>query len=361
MAATITLVTCPARCGKKVNSEDEPLVTFCPGCGKPWKTTGDSAASSSASPPSAAIKVWGGVATYVPPSLGQVIPDVPLRTLALAPLQETLIKKAREGQTFISLQECMQPHAVQGTSTRNSDMDRTIVMQVDAIGHLVIAPTAVAHASQSTNERKRPIHSFADILEAFVHTLIGIFYIDRPDICAQLWALLIQAADIARAFGLETALSYIEYQRLQHYRKAGQAPVHVLSISTDFDMGRFSQEALDAAKNQSLAQQLSLAASASLSAVAGRKPSSHSGNTCRDWNRGGCARSPCKYSHACSVCSSPGHMATDCTQPGAPPVTPSGAPSQPTAGRGGRGGRGRGGRQSGGATPSAAGAPASTT
>jgi hypothetical protein len=333
----ITLVTCPARCGKKVNSEDESSITFCPGCGKPWRETppANSSATSSASTNVAAPKVWGGAATWNPPSMAQAIPETPLRTLALAPVQESLVKRAREGQSFISLYDCMQSHAVQGASTTNVDLDRTFVMQFNDGGTVTRATDAVARAAQSAAERKRTINSFADIMEIFIHTLIAVIYVDRPDICVQLYALLIQAADISREYdNWKLALNYIEFQCLQHFRKAGQPPIHVLAIATDYNMGRFSQEALDAARNR-LTTTTTPSASGRKSSVPG---------SCRDWNYGaGCARSQCRYSHLCSLCASPSHPALECTQYASrsSPVPP----SQPNSGRGGRGARGRGGRQ----------------
>jgi hypothetical protein len=343
-ASTVILVTCPSRCGKKVNSEDESLITFCPGCGKPWKelpptTSASSSASTGPAPP----RVWGGAATWNPPSMAQAIPDTPLRTLALAPWSEALTKRAREGQCFMSLHDCMQSHAVHGASTASFDLDRTFVMQIHDGGTVTRASDAATRAAQTAVERKRTISSFADIMEVFIHTLIGIIYIDRPDICVQLFALLIQAADVARSYdNWRLAFHYIEYQRLQHYKKAGPPPIHILAIATPFDMGRFSQEALDAAKNQ--------LSTNPASSISGRKPPT--ANTCHDWNyRGSCMRNPCRFAHVCSTCASSSHTAGECMQP-APPGANFSLPARPNPGRGGRGGRGRGGRQPAGAASS---------
>jgi hypothetical protein len=127
---------------------------------------------------------------------------------------------------------------------------------------------------------------------------------------------------------------------LQHYKKGGPIPTHVLSMDSSFDMGRFSQEALDAAKNQLATPPILLQGAQSTKARAG---------SCRDWNRGLCARNPCKFTHTCSSCSSASHTMTDCPQPG-PPSSNLSPPPQP--GRGGRGGRGRGRQIAGSSSPS---------
>ena len=106
----------------------------------------------------------------------------PNRTLALQPLSKALVKRAREGQSFISLHDCLHSNAGTGSSFTQFELERTLVMQVSDSGAITTASGAAARAAQTAIERKRRIDSFADITEVFLFNLVGAIYFDRPDI-----------------------------------------------------------------------------------------------------------------------------------------------------------------------------------
>ena len=310
-------VTCPSRWDNDIQCdavcELQEVPRFCGRCGTAWaaafashKSSASSTSSSSAPP-----RVWKGAATYSHPSLASITPRLQPRAVELANLPDSIIKKAREGQTHLTLHDCLHPLAVHGGAVTSSfDHDRIISLRLSESGQLTAAPDAAGRAAQTSAQRRRLVASFADIAEAFFFTLIPLIYHDRPDIGVQLYKLLLRGSDLHRSTGDWTlAFRYIEAVRLNFFQSTQSTPpVHVVDIdATVFDMGALHQDVLDAARAARTSDIPSTGAKG-----ARRQPDR--GLICNDFNSESCVRTDCRYRHVCSRCQGD-HSAKRCPQP----------------------------------------------
>ena len=163
---------------------------------------------------------------------------------------------------------------------------------------------AAATSAKTAAARRRNITGFAEIAEVFFYSLIGIIYVDRPDIGQQLIGLLIIAQDLTRSKGWHFALDYIELVRRKFYDSVGGAAGrHCLEITTAYNMSRRDNDVLFDTQLQHHAAPVSKDTSnPNRGDNIDKKPKSN--DTCRGWNRGTCTYKPadCKWVHRCSTC-----------------------------------------------------------
>ena len=302
--------------------------SFCFACGHPWgvppngarqrrldTATGSETSTASAPTPT----TWAGATAFRPKPTSSLVPAPHSRAPGLAPLDEKIIKHAREGQQHYNLTDLLQLRAEDRSAMSSAALSESAI-QLDPIeGKLIAAVEAAATSARSAAARRRTISSFTDIAEAITFSLIGTIYVDRPDIGEQLLALLIIAQDLTRAWGWTLALDYVERVRVKFYEsEGGPRGRHCLLIDSHYDMGKSDIEILlHIQMNHQLPPGRENSDPNRGGAVAaGIKQREKSGAICKGWNAGTCSRkaADCKYLHRCSTCNAADHPAARCTK-----------------------------------------------
>jgi hypothetical protein len=314
---------------------------FCKQCGQPWKMGTSSSSPTTVTTSSIATThptTWAGRSAFVPNTVTGMIRQLPARESDLAPLPASVISKARAGQQYYTTGDLLPMHAHDASAASSSLLDeKAILMRVTDDGGFKVEGGIDATLARTQHQRRRKVTSFDQIIEVIVFSLMALVYYDRPDICEQLFSLLTLAHDINRRWGWEVALAYVDAVRRKHF-SSYPTPTHVLLINTSYSMADYDYHILD----QLVLQHSSRPGSARygpVSAASGRQESNAGKfGACRNWNRGvPCVSEPCRWSHMCSKCRSPSHIASNCSQTQNPSdgtaATPGGSGRRSTKGK----------------------------
>jgi hypothetical protein len=273
---------------------------------------------------------WLGASQFRPPAV-TAIPH--RRAPGLAPLDEKIIKHAREGKQHYTLADLLPLRAEDRTTTSSVALSETAIMFDPSAGTFASAVGSAATSVKSAAARRRTITGFTEISEAIHYSLIAIIYVDRPDICWQLYHLLLLALDLTRARGWQYALDYIEAVRVKFYESTGGPNGrHYLLIDSQYDMG---VRDMDILFDVNLHSQGNIGREHANRTVpgrtdagrtdTGRADSGHGKQRqgkgveyCRGFNSGTCTRkaADCKFQHRCSACGASAHSVQNCTSHG---------------------------------------------
>jgi hypothetical protein len=304
---------------------------FCHKCGNRWgvlpattQLSSPTVTTTTATTPTAATAPtpthWSGVAQFRPPALN-VTPQ--RRLPGLAPLDEKIIKLAREGKQHYTLADLLPLRAENPSTTTTAVLSQTMITFDPTAESWATAVGSAATTAKSAATRRRAINGFAEISEVIHFSLIGNIYVDRPDICWQLFHLLLLALDFTRERGWRYALDYIEVVRHKFYESPGGARGrHYLLIDSEYDMGVRDTDILFDIGFQAQGNNTVVAAPPSRPAATRsdtndrkQQPSTtKTSETCRGYNAGTCSRPrDCRYLHQCSGCGAAGHPKVQCT------------------------------------------------
>ena len=319
-----------------VNCGEEHDVTakppgYCSCCGAPWRvpkrapdgapqtaTTMTSTGTATVAP-----TVWQGAASFRTSSIDSLIPASHQRQPGLAPLDEKIVKQAREGKQHYPLSAFLPLCAEDRSAPSSIVLNDNAILFDTRTGTLTTATGSAATSIQTSAARRRNIAGFSEIHEAITFSLIGIIYAGRPDICQQLLSLTLIAADLTRAYGWRFALDYVELVRMTFYHSAGgPAGRHCLSIDSAYDMGKRDMDALLNIKLSHSSSQAGKENTRPASDPPGArqhgsgKQKEPASDLCRRWNTDTCSRSKdeCKFGHRCSKCGDANHPATRCAK-----------------------------------------------
>ena len=329
-----------------LNDVTDHLPSFCSTCGNPWGIRPDEQSATTEGPGTSTTTTapttpttWAGAATFKAKPVSASVPAAHHRAPGLAPLDEKIIRHAREGKQHYTLADLLQLRAEDRSSTSSVVLNESAILFDPREGTLTSAVGAAATSARSAAARRRAITGFAEIAEAMLFSLIGTIYVDRPDIGQQLLGLLIIAQDLTRAFGWLFALDYVERVRYKfHDSVGGPHNRHCLLIDSQYDMGTRDMEALLDTKLLHHPPTQKENSNPNRREAGDGKSRQKSTDTCRGWNNGTCTRksADCKFAHRCSSCNSSDHSAQRCSartaQGGS--TTPVGAPPASATGRG---------------------------
>ena len=337
------MVTIMAHCIKCTFLYDITAETpeYCSKCGNQWgvpptatpPTTGTAGTpTTSTTEPNAAAPApttWAGASQFRAPALTS-IPH--RRAPGLAPLDEKIIRHAREGKQHYTLADLLPLRAEDRTTTSSVALSETAILFDPQAGLFSSAMGSAATSAKTAATRRRTIAGFTEVSEAMLYSLIGVIYVDRPDICWQLYHLWLLGLDLARARGWQFALDYIEAVRAKFYDSAGGPKGrHYLLIDSSYDMGVRDADVLldirmdlhgstgkeNVSRTVSNRVDTTRADPGRADSVDGKQRQAKSAEVCRGFNNGTCSRKPaeCRFQHRCSVCSSNAHAALNCTNP----------------------------------------------
>ena len=229
-----------------LNDLTERTPSFCFECGNAWGVpvgksnppVGVAATTTTTMAVTPTPTTWAGAASFRPSPASSLVPASHSRTPGLAQLDERTIKHAREGKQHYTLADLLPLRAEDESSASSAGLSESAILLDARDGVLISAFGAAATSARTAPARRRAIAGFSDITEIIVFSLIGIIYVDRPDIGQQLLRLLFIAQDLTRAYGWNFALRYIDLVRSKfHHSDGGQRGQHCLLINTVYDMG----------------------------------------------------------------------------------------------------------------------------
>ena len=229
-----------------LNDVTERYPAFCSECANPWgvrsaqpSTTESPGPATTATTKAAPTPtIWPGAAAFDAKPIGALIMAPHSRNPGLAPLDERIIRHAREGKQHYTLADLLQLRAEDRSTTSSAVLSESAILFDPREGTLTSAVGAAATSARSAAARRRTITGFAEIVEVIVFSLIGTIYVDRPDIGQQLFGLLIVAQDLTRSWGWTFALDYVERVRSKfHTSVGGPKGRHCLRVDSTYDMG----------------------------------------------------------------------------------------------------------------------------
>jgi hypothetical protein len=322
------------------------LPNFCPKCGTNLRGGRQQGGTqTSATAPAVTPTVWARASSFQSAPLFSLVPAAHMRQHGLAPLDDKIVKQAREGKQHYSLSDLLQSHAEDRSSASSALLNDRAVLFDTIDGTFTAAVGAAVTAARTATSRRRTITGFSEIAEVIIFSLIGNIYEGRPDIGQQMFGLLAIAQDLCRHRGWAFALDYVTEVRLRFWSsRGGPSGQHYLLINSAYDMG---------VRDNDVLMSMAYSKVAALPQASRNMEDNSSGNgnrtaaadnrrkasePCRNWNNGNCHRTDCRFLHVCLNCNTAGHTTTQCSSrlppSGSTPAATPAVNTRPTKGGG---------------------------